>query len=118
MTTKVKDSSLYFDGTGDVASFLEKADLLASLNGHTEEKKAKYIASKLGSSAFDVYRRLSTDDKKDPEKIQEQLLKEFCREERNREEALHALMNCVRSESRGGSVLKCQTYMSTKVLLG
>ena len=88
---------LYFDGRGDVTSFVEKAELIAALKGHTDEKKAIFIASKLGSSAFDVYRRLSSDDKKNPEKIKEDLLKEFCREERNRDETLDALMSSVRS---------------------
>ena len=74
---------MYFDGTGDVACFVEKVELIATLKGHTDEKKAIFIASKLGGSAFDVYRRLSTDDKKDSGKIKEELLKEFCREERN-----------------------------------
>ena len=45
---KHKASELYFDGTGDVAAFLEKAELLASLEGHDDEDKAMYIASKLG----------------------------------------------------------------------
>ena len=34
-----------------------------------------FIASKLTGQAFDVYRRLSVDDKKDPSKIKEQLRK-------------------------------------------
>ena len=55
-----------------------------------------FIASKLTGQAFDVYRRLSVDDKKDPSKIKEQLGKEYCREERNREEALYALLNSTR----------------------
>ena len=92
-----KQSELYFDGTGDIAAFLEKAELLVSLKGIKSEDKAKYIASKLGLNAFDVYRRLSAEDKKDAEKIKGQLLKEFCTEERNRDEALSSLMNCTRS---------------------
>ena len=92
MEDKDKKLGIYFDGNGDVTKFVEKIELIATLKGHTEEKKAIFIASKLGSSAFDVYRRLSTDDKKDPEKVKENLLKEYSREERNREEALDALL--------------------------
>ena len=72
---------------------MEKVELVAALKDHADEAEARFIASKLGSSAFDVFRRLFVDDKKDPEKIKRELLKEFCREERNREEALEALMN-------------------------
>ena len=79
---------LFFDGTGDIAAFVEKVELVASLKEHTDEKKATFIASKLTGCAFDVYRRLSADGKKDAAKIKSELLKEFCREERNREEAL------------------------------
>ena len=97
MATSKKDSSkVYFDGTGDVQSFVEKVDILATLKAHAGEAKAQFIASKLVGTAFDVYRRLSDDEKKDPEGIKTSLLNEFCREERNREEALNALMHTMR----------------------
>ena len=96
MDDKENKLGIYFDGNGDVTKFVEKIDLVATLKGHTDEKKAIFIASKLGLGAFDVYRRLSTDDKKDAEKIKENLLKEYSREERNREEALDALLKCSR----------------------
>ena len=93
MEQNPKEDKFYFDGTGDVTKFVEKAELVAVLKNHENEKKAIFIASKLTGIAFDVYRRLSSDDKKDPEKIKEELRKEYCREQRNREEALHGLMN-------------------------
>ena len=80
-----------FNGMGD--NFVEKVESI-ELKGHETEKKAKYIASKSGVSAFDVYRRLSADDKVDTENIKTELLKEYSREERNREEALYSLMTC------------------------
>ena len=92
MAVNKANDKLYFDGVGDVTSFVEKIDLVSGLKGHADEQKARFIASKLGASAFDVYRRLSIEDKKNPETIKTELLKEFCREERNREEALQALM--------------------------
>ncbi len=70
--------------------------ILATLKAHAGESKAQFIASKLVENAFDVYRRLSEEEKKDPEGIKTSLLNEFCREERNREEALNALMHTVR----------------------
>ena len=94
---KSKAEKLYYDGSGDIRSFVEKIDLVATLKEHDGEKKAMFIGSKLGGSAFDVFRSLSADDKKNPDKIKEELLKEYSREERNREEALHSLMNCARS---------------------
>ena len=79
-----------------MTSFIEKVEIIAALKGHTEENEAMFIASKLTGQAFDVHRRLSVDDKKDPSKIKEQLRKEYCREERNREEALYVLLNSTR----------------------
>ena len=70
---KNTESKVYFNGTGDVQSFVEKVELLASLKGHADEVKATFIASRLTGTAFDVYRRMSALDKKDPEKIKENL---------------------------------------------
>ena len=102
---------MYFDGRGDATSFVEKAELIAALKGHTE-------ASKLVPSAFDVYRRLFSDDKKNPDKIKGDLLKGFCREERNNDEALDALMNCLRSPAESPqSILKLYFADMTSSLL-
>ena len=80
-----------FDGNGDVKVFLTKVELEASIKGYADEKKAQYVASKLISPAFDVYLRLSVEQKKDFNAIKEELLKEFERGQLNREEAIHIL---------------------------
>ena len=96
MDINAKEEKLYFNGMGEVKNFVEKVELIAELKGHENDKKARFIANKLSGSTFEVYRRLSANDKIDPEKIKTELLKEYSREERNREEALHKLMRCVR----------------------
>ena len=96
MESQRREERVYFNGTGDVKKFVEKIELLAVLKEHEGEKKAIFIASKLNGVAFDVYGRLSADDKKDPEKIKGDLLKEFSCEVRNREAALHSLMTSIR----------------------
>ena len=53
-----------FDGTGDVKAFITKVELVASIKGHTDEKLAAALASKLEGAALDLYMRLSDDDKK------------------------------------------------------
>ena len=58
------------------------------MKSYTGEKCAQALASKLEGPAFDVYLRLSSDDRKDASKITAELLKEFERGRRNREEAL------------------------------
>ena len=88
-TSKAKCTE--FEGKGDVNTFLTKVELVASIKGHTDEKKAQFVASKLSGPAFDVYMRLSDGDKKDFTKIKEQLKKEFERGQLNREEAIHIL---------------------------
>ena len=109
MAVNKSNDKLYFDGVGDVTSLVEKIDLVSGLKGHADEQKARFIASKLGASAFDVYRRLSIEDKKNPETIKTKLLKEFCREERNREEALQAARD---SQVNQQNVLRTVSYVS------
>ena len=80
-----------FGGKGDVKVFLTKVELMASIKGHADEKKAQFLASKLVGPAFDVYMRCSDDDKKDFDTIKEELLKEFEKGQFNRDEAIHIL---------------------------
>ena len=80
-----------FDGKGNVNVFLTKVELIASIKGHADEKKAQFVASKWSGPAFDVYMRLSEEDKKSFDVIKEQLKKEFERGQLNREEAIHVL---------------------------
>ena len=44
--------------------FLEKISLHSALKGFDGEKAAFYLASKLEGRAFDIYRRLSPEEKK------------------------------------------------------
>ena len=81
----------HYDGSSDVRKFVTKTELEASLKSHDGEKKAQYIASKLVGPAMDVYLRMSDDDKKDPEELKAELLKEFERGQLNREEAISEL---------------------------
>ena len=83
--------SKHYDGTTDVRKFITKVELEASLKNHAEEKEAQYIASKLVGHAMDVYLRLPVEDKKDPDKVKGELLKEFERGQLNREEAITEL---------------------------
>ena len=113
MATSKEHSKVYFDGTGDVQSFVEKVDLIARLKKHEDEEKAVFIGSKLGGPAFDVYRRLTAAEKKDPEVLKTNLLREFCREERNREEALDALM---RGSRKSGETPQAYAYRVLKLV--
>lgn len=94
-----------FDGTGNVKEFLTKVNIVASIKEYADEKKAQFLASKLLSPAFDVYMRLSDADKKDFDKIKEELLKEFEKGQLNREEAIHLL-----SDRRRKSDESAQTF--------
>ena len=87
----MEGKSTTFNGTGDVRSFITKVELYSSLKSYTGEKCAQALASKLEGPAFDVYLRLTSEDRKDVNKITAELLKEFERGRRNREEALSEL---------------------------
>lgn len=85
-----------FNGKGDIRSFIAKAELYSSLKNYTREKCAQALASKLEGPAFDVYLCLSSEDRKDANKITPELLKEFERGRRDRAEALSELSKCKR----------------------
>ena len=89
---------LTFNGTGDIQVFLTKVEIQSSLKGYTEEKLAQAIASRLEGPAFDVYLRMSSEDRKDASKVKAELLKEFERGKRNREEAIDQLGKRSRQE--------------------
>ena len=57
--------------------FLENVSIHSSLKGYKNEKCAQNIASRLEGSAFDVYMRLGNKDKKNTDKVKEELLNEF-----------------------------------------
>ena len=87
----------FYDGTANVKSFLEKVHLEASIKGYVDEKRAQFLASRLIGPAFDVYMRLPEDDKKDFDKIKDELSKEFERGQLDREEALSILGNRIQA---------------------
>lgn len=101
MDAKVK----CFDGTGDVKVFIEKVSLHSSLKGYDGEKAAQNLASKLEGRAFDVYMRLSTDDRKKADQIQSELLKEFERGNLDREAAIVELNNRKRKSDESAHTL-------------
>ena len=80
-----------FDGTGDVRKFIAKIELLIAIKEYTGEKAAQVLASKLEGNAFDVYLRMSADDRKSIAKIEEELLKEYERGQADREQAVAEL---------------------------
>ena len=94
MESKIKS----YDGSGEVKVFLEKISLHSALKGFEGEKAALYLASKLEGRAFDIYRRLSPEEKKNEGKIRAELLKEFERGHQDREQAIYALESRNRKE--------------------
>ena len=73
--------------------FLEQTSLHTALKGFDGQKAALYVASKLEGRAFNIYRRLLPEDKKNEDKIRAELLKEFERGYQGREQAIYALEN-------------------------
>ena len=94
MENKIKT----FNGEGNVKEFVVKVELHSSLKGYSGEKCAQDLASRLDGPAFDVYMRLSTEDRKSVEKIKEELLKEFEKGQLDREEAIFELSNRPRKQ--------------------
>ncbi len=94
METKVQS----FDGSGNVKIFIEKISLRSALKGFEGEKAAQNLASRLEGRAFDVYLRLSPTDKKDPDKIKEELMKEFELGNQDREIAIQELASRKRQQ--------------------
>ena len=83
----------YVDGSEDVKVFVEKVSLHSALKGYDGEKAAQNLASKVEGRAFDICMRLSSEDRKNPEKLKSKLLKEFETGNADREEAIVVLGN-------------------------
>ena len=81
-----------FEGSGDVNVFVE-VSIHSSLKGYDGENAAQNLASRLEGRAFDVYMRLSSDDRKNPDKIKSELFKESEKGKQDREEAIFQLGN-------------------------
>lgn len=82
-----------FDGSGNVNVFLEKISLLSTLTGYEGEKVAQNLACRLEGGTFDGYLRFSEIDKKDPNKIKDELKIYFEKGNQDRELAVHKLSN-------------------------
>ena len=93
ITYAIESKIKNYDGSGEVKVFLEKTSLHSALKGFDGEKAALYLASKLEGRAFDIYRRLSPEDKKNENKIRAELLKEFERGHQGTEQAMYTLEN-------------------------
>ena len=94
-----KRVKITYDGTTDVTKFVTKVELEASLKEYTDEIKANFLASRLVGPAFDVYLRLTAQQKKSFNEIKAELKKEFERGQLNREEALSILQNRVQAST-------------------
>ena len=98
----------YFDGSGDVKVFVEKVSLHSALKGYDGEKAAQNLASKLEGRAFDIYMRLSSEDRKNAEKLKSELFKEFETGNADREEAIVVLGNRKRQFQ---TIFFCYTHL-------
>ena len=91
-------NNVMFNGEGDVDAFIAKVELYNKLKKHEGEEAAALLASRLEEPAFNVYLRLSSNDKKDFMKLKDELLKQFQTGNRDQEEALSLLGVCQRNE--------------------
>ena len=80
-----------FDGEGDVAKCVTRIQLHGLVKWYTGDKSSYYLAEKLQSPAFGVFLRLSADDRKDFDKVKDELYKEFKSVQKDREEAIREL---------------------------
>ena len=93
------DGKVYvFNGDGDISGFITKVELYSALKEYDDEKRAQNLASRLEGPAFDVYLRLDQDDRKNINKLKDELLKEFESGRRNREEAVCTLTKRYRKQ--------------------
>ena len=105
-----KKAKITYDGSTDVKNFLTKVELEASLKEYEDEKKANFLASRLLGPAFDVYMRLTDENKKNFDEIKTELRKEFEGGQLNREEALNIL------QSRMGEATESPQTFAYKLL--
>ena len=80
-----------FSGEGNVINFIVKMELHIKLKELTGEAAACLLASRLEGPAFNVYARLSDEDKKDVGKLKEELKKEYEIGRHDREDAVSLL---------------------------
>ena len=87
-----------FNGKGDVNAFIVKIELHSKLKNYVGENAAVFLASRLQEPAFNVYMRMSEEDRKDVEKIKTELKKQYEVGNRDREEALQLLSSAQRKQ--------------------
>ena len=104
-----------FNGRGDVNSFIVKTELYNKLKKLEGEDAAILFASRLEEPAFNVYLRMSDDDKKDIEKIKGELRKQYETGNRDCEEALSLLMSCHRKEEESAEDFAYRIKKSGKI---
>lgn len=80
-----------YSGKGDVNNFIVKMELHIKLKELTGESAAWLLASRLEEPAFNVYMRLTDDEKKDVAKLKAELRKQYETGNRDREEAMSLL---------------------------
>ena len=66
-----------FDGSGNVNRFINRMECHLKVKKLEGEEAAAVIASRLEEPAFNVYMRLSTNDKKDVDKIKKELRRQY-----------------------------------------
>lgn len=66
-----------FDGVGDVERFLDHFDVVAKANNWNQEVQALQLPTALTKAAFDVYRRLSPEERGSISRLKAVLMKEF-----------------------------------------
>lgn len=74
-TIKLSDVIKQYDGSGDFAEWVEKLEMVASLQGITEVEK--FLPLFLTGGAFNVYQGLTVDEKKKYDVIKAKLLAAF-----------------------------------------
>ena len=87
-----------FNSDGDISEFITKVELYSALKEYDDKKRAQNPASRLEGPAFDVYLRLDQDDRKNINKLKDELLKESESGRRNKEEAVCTLTKRYRKQ--------------------
>ena len=95
---KMDGKAHVFNGEGDITELITKVDLYSALEEYNDEKCAQNLVSRLEGPAFDVYLRLDQDDRRNVNKLKDELLKEFERGRLNREEAVCTLWKRYREQ--------------------
>ena len=80
-----------FDGSGNLLSFVDHVKVWTALKSFEDEKKALALASRLEGAAFENYRRLESEEKKNFDTIETSLKQEFLQGASDRRRAVEEL---------------------------